>query len=237
MKTVWKILSGLGLSGILGGVYNEYDKRHRYKADGYNRLGYDRNGFDRAGFDKKGYNKAGYNIHGFNKDGYDSEGYREDGFSHEGYNRDGFNRSGYNRQGYKENGKDRSGNEKAYYEKKVAEMQENIRNAYLQMSNSQYAYALRDIRVGIEKGIKAILAHEIGKGYENNRLDSNIRVCSQKKVLNQDFINKLYSAKLHCNDALHDDCKKEYNQVYFCYKVLEELTDELKQRTHLPSGY
>lgn len=242
LKLLGIVVAGLGL--------NELDKRVRYKADGYNRIGFDHDGFDRNGFDKEGFDRHGYNRAGFDRDGYNTEGYNARGYNRYGYNRDGrnergfdrdgydlegYNWSGYDRLGYKRDGIDRSGNTKAYYVQKVSEMEGNSRAAHIQMKAGQFPYALRDIRVGVEKGIKAILAHKVGKGYDDNRLDYNIGVCSRNNVFQQEFIEKLYSAKMHCNDTAHDDYEKTYNQVHFSYKVLEKVIETLKQFTGLPN--
>lgn len=229
---------------------NELDKRVRYRQDGYNRLGFNREGFDANGYDKNGFDRDGYNVNGFDKDGFDRNGFNKSGYDHRGYDRegrdaqgfdidgydiDGFTRLGFDRHEYKKDGTDRSGNNREYYEKVVASITDDGQRAYTQMRGNQFYYALRDIRVGIEKAVNATLAHKLGKGYDKNRLDYNLGICSRYGIFDQDFIDKLYSAKSHCNDTAHNDTEKTYNQVYFCYKVLEEILERLKGKTNLPA--
>ena len=213
MKKAVKIFGGLltGLASALG-IANEVDKHINYGENGFNRLGRDRMGYDRNGHDKSGYNKSEYD-----REEYDCEG---------------FDRKGYDYQGYDRSGNDRSGHSKIYYTRKIQEMRENCDSAHREMKEYHFEYALRDIRVGIEKGVKAALAHTLGKGYENNTLKQNIDICSQKNIFPNDFVEKLKGAKNHCNASAHEDCDKEYNQVYFCYKVLRELTDSLQKKTY-----
>ena len=246
-KTIKNVLSILVGFGSAIGLINEVDKRVRYRDDGFNRLGRDRMGYDREGYDCDGYDKEGYNRAGFNREGYDRSGYNADGFDRNRYNREGrdfrgfdkqgydyegFDRKGYDYQGYDRVGLDRSGHSKDYYMRKTQEMLGNSKSALRQMKDKHFEYALRDIRVGIEKGIKLTLAHKLGKGYENNKLNYNIDICSQNNIFTPDFIGELKSAKNHCNDAAHEDCEKEYGQVFFCYRVLEELIEELQKNTN-----
>lgn len=215
--------------------------RDGYNSSGYNRSGFDREGFDKKGFDQTGFNKSGFDRHGYDKEGYNSSGYNRRGFNREGrdirgfdvqgFDVDGFNRFGYDQFGYDRKGNDISGHSRNYYRTKVSEMQENSQSAHKQMKSGEFAYALRDIRVGLEKGIKAVLAHSYGNGCEGNTLNQNLEICSYKRIFDQEFISKLHEAKNHCNDLAHEDCDKEYNQVHFCYKVLEELTSELIKMT------
>ena len=234
---------GFGLVGAIvtaiGG--KAWADRHIYNDEGYNALGFDRNGYDCNGYDKEGFNAHGFNRYGYDRSGYDAEGYDAEGYNASGYNilgfnrygydrtgrdADGYDRSGYDLHGYNRSGVDRSGNSAAYYEQRISDMIDNQHSSYRQLQDNNFRYALSDIRVGIEHGIKDILAHRLGKGYENKKLDYNIGICERNKLMEQDFIEKIYSAKSHCNLLLHENCARTFEQVYFCYKVLCEVTDE-----------
>ena len=239
------VKAGLGIAGFIatGLGVNELFKRFHYNADGYNRRGFDRDGYDREGYDKDGYNRGGFNKDGFDKDGYDIEGYDIDGydirqfdrngrdrngFDQNGIDAEGYDRKGFDFEGYSRQGQDRGGHDKQYYAQHVELMQENERTAYWQLLSDNYRYALSDIRVGIEQGIEDILLHETGKAYEESSLNEKIKTCEEKRIIKSDFIEKLYSAKRHCNDLLHPNSeRKTFKQVYFCYKVLCETTDTL----------
>lgn len=246
---VGKILAGAGAAAaviVAIIVADKQNKRNHYDQNGYNTQGYDREGFDKDGFNKKGFDRDGYDRSGFNQDGFDKEGYNREGLDRRGFDRSGFNARGFDKsgfnadgydwkgfdsQGYNADGIDRSGNTKKYYAIKIHEMEENSRTAKEQMNLYRFPYALRDIRVGLERGVKAILAHKLGKGYEDNSLNDNLTVCSRNKIFDQDFTEKIHSAKTHCNDTSHEDCEKTHEQVYFCRAVLNELIDELKRVT------
>ena len=228
-----------------------------YNAMGYDRDGYDRDGFNKEGFDSEGYNRLGYDHKGYDRDGYDQEGFDRSGYNREGYSRKGFDRSGYDHtgrdrygldkkgydasgfdregydvQGYNRNGVDRAGKSRSEYIKDVEEITElNLRKAYIQMQNHEFAYALRDIRVGLQKCIEDIIEHTAGTKRKYSTLDENISFCVINKVFTPDYSEKIRSAKQHCNDTLHENCEKEYNQVYFCYKILDEVLIRLQETT------
>ena len=239
---------GLGVGGAIITAFGgkAWVDRHIYGEDGYNGLGYDRDGYNRDGFDQDGYGRDGYNQKGYNRSGFDRLGFDQEGYNCRGYDRDGFNRygydekgfdihgfnrSGYDRLGYNRDGFDKSGNTKSVYASIISQMEANQKKSYTQLNAHEFRYALSDIRVGIETGLKAILAHELGKGYEANNLDRNIGICESHRLFDQDFVEKLYGAKKHCNVLLHEDSTKTVDQVFFCYKVLCEVTDEVRAAT------
>jgi len=223
--------------------------RYGYDREGYDANGYNKQGFNRAGYDKEGFGYDGYNARGFDKYGYDREGYDADGYNRQrldrdgmnifgydvhGFDRDGFDRKGYDKQGYNVNGFDRAERDREAYRRIVSEIKSlDLDKAYEQMKDGNYRYALSDIRVGIETGIKTILGHLRGSEYEENSLAYNIDVCERGEVFDEDFIDKLRSAKCHCNDPLHINVDKEHRQVHFCYKVLEELIEQIETITDI----
>lgn len=229
-------------------------KKHHYDENGYNGYGYDKDGFDKDGFakdgfnkdgfDKNGFAKDGFNKYGFDKDGFDKNGFNDkgidkDGYDKEGYNRAGFNsygvdREGYDKMGYKDGfnrqGIDQSGFSKKDYQNKIKEMQEKLTEAHTQMNQKKFEYALHQIRIGLEIGVKCVICHLKGSKYIKDKLDSNITFCKYEDLLEEDFIEKLYGAKNHCNDMQHDNnIEKTYNQVYFAYKTLEELMNKIQE--------
>lgn len=142
----------------------------------------------------------------------------------------------FDSKGYNIKGLDRSNYSREYYSRIVSEMIGKHDTAYRQMKLDNYNYALHDIRIGIEMGIKASLAHKLGKGYEDNWLRINIKICLEHEIFTKEFIKKIQSAVGHCNDVLHyndpERSVKEYRQVHFCYKVLEELTEQVRNLTY-----
>ena len=101
------------------------------------------------------------------------------------------------------------------------------------MKQGNFEYALRDIRVGIEIGISCILLHKIGSEFEDKSLKQRIETCESHGIFDCYYTKQLLSAKNHCNDTMHGNCDKDYNQVHFCYKTLEEIIDTLQIMTGL----
>ncbi len=257
-KVVGSIIAAASTAAVAVGAKYLCDV-HLYDSDGYNKKGYDKNGFNKEGYDKYGYDQHGFDRNGYDKDGYDFQGYDKEGydsygFDCEGFDRDGFdkthrdregyNKSGYDKEGYDRTGKDRcgyyrsgynsNGFDRGYmspedYTAEVIEIEKSLQEAHVQMKIGKFGYALRDIRIGLEKSVKCIILHWLGEAYIREKLDANITVCKRMNLLSDDFIDKLYSAKNHCNDMQHDNSvEKNYDQVHFAYKVLEELKEEIK---------
>lgn len=246
-KIVIIIIGAALLIGAIAGIIKVrksiYKKNH-FDKDGFNLLGFDKDGFDRNGYNNKGYNRygfdsSGYDKNGFNQYGFDKDGYDRFGFNKKGYNRKGYDRTGYDKYGYNQNGYDKNGYNKNgldksdfsidYYRDVLFEMKKLHSKAYEQMRKCAYGYALHDIRIGLEKGVKCVISHLMGIPNMNSSLDDNITICKRYGLLDREFVEKLYDAKNHCNDAQHDNnIKKEYNQVYFSYKVLEELIEDVQ---------
>jgi hypothetical protein len=228
------------------GAYGKfhYDDGYNWYGHGYDKEGYDQEGYNEFGFNKQGYNRRGYNRQGFNKHGYDIEGYDKSGYDKDGFNRHGRNCEGYDRQGkdssgyfrngYNSNGEDRGGKTFSFYENECQEIQKFLDKAYGQMNKKEFAYALHDIRICLEKEIKCVIYHRKGRDYVKSTLDDNITFCKNENILEREFIEKLYDAKNHCNALQHDtEISKEYNQVYFTYKVCEEFLEIVKNTCDL----
>ena len=256
------VIGALSIGGAAYGL-DSLAKKHIYWK-GYNRLGFDREGYDRDGFDVEGYNKAGFdrmgfdkegydrdgydinglNEHGLGRDGYDPEGYDYLGYGRDGYNRAGFDRAGYNAEGYDRQGFDRSGYNaggtdrgqlgREYYVEAARDIIEKNVEAIKQMHLHNFDYASVKIRKGLEKTIKCILAHKLGLGYENNMLEDNITVCEQHHCLEANEISNIRGAKQHCNDLLHEDPEKTYDQLHFCSMVLKETLESMLYITDIP---
>ena len=213
-----------------------YDK-DGYDSKGYNRDGRDKDGYDKEGYDKSGFNRDGIDKDGFNRLGWDSEGYNRSGRDKDGYDRDGKDSSGYYRSGFNSEGYDRGGKSFDYYSEKCEEIKKLLEKAYNRIKESEFKYALSDIREGLEKGVKCIILHLKGVYYlpQISTLDENITVCKRNGLLDSEFVEKLYDAKNHCNDLQHDNgVKKDIGQVWFSYKVLEELYGEIEKFNKRP---
>jgi len=163
--------------------------------------------------------------------------YGDDGFNSFGYDIYGYDMNGYDRYGYDMNKMDRSSLSFEFYANQYLEMKGLLNKAYQQIKKEEFDYALRDIRIGLEKGIKCVIYHWKGKSYLQDSLDKNITFCKCFNLLAIDFIKKLYNVKNYCNLSQHDtnhdiNAEKEYNQIYSAYGVLEEFMSIVKQFTN-----
>lgn len=165
-------------------------------------------------------------LHKFSKEHHDNK----DVFNYVERDRDGFDRSGkdwlgYYRNGYNDEGIDRGGFDREYYLHKAETIQTLLDEAHRQMKQNEFEYALLNIRKGLERGIRCVITHWAGKIYnDDDNLIELIFICSKRCLFEDDYIDQLHHARKHCNDALHDtETEKEYRQVYFAYKVLEDL--------------
>lgn len=138
----------------------------------------------------------------------------------------------YSNNGYDKHDIDRAGNTRSFYASRYEEIKGLSSQAKKHMDNHELRYALYDICLGLEIGIKSVILHLNGEDRSNKTLGSNIAYCQEYGLLKNDMIEKLYSAKNHCNEVQHDIGKqKEYNQVYFAYKVLEDMSEIIRGYT------
>lgn len=226
----------LGILGVGGAAYgaNELHKRKFFNKDGYNRLGRDRDGRDRDGYDIHGYNREGRDREGYDIHGRDLEGRDREGFDLCGRDREGYDRSGYDVFGYKKDGKDRAGQTREYYQSLVKDIDRLIYEGKKKLDAHEYRYAISNFRPGLENGVKALLEHRVGRSFYDNKngdLFNNINRCRQHRIIDDELSEKLHQARKHCT-ATHDlAIDKEHNQIYFCYKTLQEVLALLIKET------
>ena len=232
--------AGIIAVGLIGGgavlvakKISDNINKNKYDENGYNGRGYDRNGYD-----KDGYNERGYSQYGYDKDGYDEQGYDCMGYNRLGYNRLGYNRIGYNEQGYDRSGYNRFGYDIEGYNKGgfnrdgktfndlvkiIEEADEHLKKANKELDGNRFNYSLMECRQGVEMLVKELVSHYFGRSYCYENLCSSINVCENKGLITSEESTKLHQARRHCNDAVHGNEEKTYNQVFFVCKVLEEL--------------
>lgn len=209
---------------MVGGIVRLF-RKNRYDKDGYNGYGYDRNGRDRDGYDREGFDEEGFDRHGYNRSGWDREGYSHYGFDRKGFNRKGFDHNGYDRFGYSEEGIDRGGASRQDAENTLLEIETLKDKAWDEMKSSNFREALTNIRTGIDHCVMLMLKHKTGRDFDDydSNMQSRIEKCGAYKVLSEEEVDKLQAARKHSN-AIHElYLNKEFNQVYFSIKTLEEL--------------
>lgn len=227
------VLSALGIGGAAYGA-NEIHKHKHFNKDGFNRLGRDRNGRDRDGYDINGYDKEGRDKEGFDIWGRDRDGRDRWGFDLNGRNQEGYDRNGYDILGYNKDGKDRVGQTQEDYQLLIKEIDGLILEGKRKLDTHEYRYAISNFRPGLENGVRALLEHRVGKVSHDNQsgdLYININRCKRNEIIDEEFSQKLHQARLHCT-ATHDlAIDKEHNQIFFCYKTLQELRVLLAKET------
>lgn len=217
-----------------------YDKSG-YNKDGYDKDGYDSSGFDHEGYDRDGYNADGYNRSGLNRSGFDKygydkegfdrfgrdrEGYNRHGFARDGFNRDGIDRQGYDRNGYNSYGVDRANFCSEFYSRQIECLNDRLDQASLQMKNEAHRYALYDARVILEEAIRLLVQHFEGNIAISNSILVNLKICENRHLLEDDFIDKLHAVRKICNINGHEFTAEEqftYDKVYFVIMQVRDL--------------
>lgn len=212
-------LVGVGIKKLIETISNKEKnsfEKHRFDTEGFDSLGRDQRGYDRSGFDKDG-----FDIFGRDRDGYSKSGFARDGFS-----RTGYDRQGYGRDRYSELGIDRAGFSRQFYSEHIEQLQKHLSKAFRQMQSGEYRYALYDARVIMEESIKLIVQHEDGQEEMGDRLIENLKICEQKQLLDNEFIDKLHNARKICNLNGHEfgfDEHLSYKTTYFVIMQVKEL--------------
>lgn len=157
------------------------------------------------------------------KNKYDENGYNGRGYDRSGYNRFGYDIEGYNKRGFNQDGRDRDGKTFNDLVKIIEEADEHLKKANKELDGNRFNYSLMECRQGVEMLVKELVSHYFGKSYCYENLCSSINVCENKGLITSEESTKLHQARIHCNDAVHGNEEKTYNQVFFVCKVLEEL--------------
>lgn len=227
--------AGIIAVGLIGGgavlvakKISDNINKNKYDENGYNGRGYDRNGYDKDGYNERGYSQYGYDKDGYDEQGYDCMGYNRLGYNRIGYNEQGYDRSGYNRfgydiEGYNKRGFNRDGKTFNDLVKIIEEADEHLKKANKELDGNRFNYSLMECRQGVEMLVKELVSHYFGRSYCYENLCSSINVCENKGLITSEESTKLHQARRHCNDAVHGNEEKTYNQVFFVCKVLEEL--------------
>ena len=117
--------------------------------------------------------------------------------------------------------------DKKYYAAKIKKVRYLLDEAYQQMQQGQYRYAIYDAERVMKMAIKTLLRYK-NKGYAMDDLLMNIKICECKKLLgtDKDFINSMYEVYHMCG------CEKQifnkgkytnYRKVHFVIMQLKDL--------------
>lgn len=117
--------------------------------------------------------------------------------------------------------------DKKYYAEDIRKLRYLLDEAYQQMQQGQYRYAVYDADSVMREAVKIILRYENG-GYVMDDLLMNIRICERKKLLgtDKDFISRLYEVYHICECEGQRFNKGKYinhRKVHFVIMQLKDL--------------
>lgn len=212
-------IGGLAAKKISDHVVRDSDGFNKM---GYNRKGYDRDGYDRHGYNNDGYNREGYNRQGYNRAGFDQDGYNKSGFDIDGFDRQGLDENGYDRYGFDKYGfnirgfdcdnKNRSGKTAADIHQTIKEAKRHSQKAKNELEKKAFNYSLVECRQGMELLVREIISHYLRESFLSSDLCKNINTCLRYNLITDDDATKLHQARMHCNDGIHANGSKTYNQ-------------------------
>lgn len=117
--------------------------------------------------------------------------------------------------------------DKKYYAEKIKKLRYLLDEAYQQMQQGQYRYAIYDAKCVMKMAIKILLRYK-NKGYATDDLLMNIKICERKKLLgtDKDFINSMYEVYHMCGCEKQIFNKGKYikqRKVHFVIMQLKDL--------------
>ena len=201
-----------------------YDRKG-YDREGYNKRGYNSDGYDRRGYNREGYNRAGFDRDGYNKEGYDIDGFDRQGFDKDGYDRQGYDQDGFNAQGFDRTKRNRSGKKASDIKRTIKKAEKHSQKVKKELEKKSFSYSLVECRQGMELLTREIISHYLGESFLSSDLCKNINTCVHHNLISEEDAAKLHQARIHCNDGVHANGAKTYNQVYFVNKMLEWLIE------------
>lgn len=117
--------------------------------------------------------------------------------------------------------------DKKYYAENIKELRYLLDEAYQQMQQGQFRYAIYDADSVMRQAIKIMLQYKNG-GYVLDDLLMNMKICERKKVFgaDKDFISRLYEVYHICECDGREFNKGEYlnhRKVHFVIMQLKDL--------------
>ena len=118
-------------------------------------------------------------------------------------------------------------NDKRYYAEDIKKLRYLLDEAYQQMQQGQYRYAIYDANSVMRETIKILLWYK-NRGYAMDDLLMTIKICERKKLLgaDRDFINRLYEVYHICGCERQRFDKGKYindRKVHFVIMQLKDL--------------
>ena len=130
---------------------------------------------------------------------------------------------------YNDSGFDQAGHDKFYYVDHIEHLRHRLDDAYEQLSNGEFRYALFDSRIVMEDALRLIVHHSQGSKEADDRLLINLKICEKEHLLeDKDFVNRLHDVRRICNANGHDINSEEsltHQKVYFVVMQIRDLLD------------
>lgn len=116
---------------------------------------------------------------------------------------------------------------KKYYAEEIKKLRYLLDEAYQQMQQGQFRYAIYDADSVMRQVIKITLQYKNG-GYVLNDLLMNMKICERKKLFgaDKDFISRLYEVYHICECGEQKFNKREelnHRKVYFVIMQIKDL--------------
>lgn len=117
--------------------------------------------------------------------------------------------------------------DKKYYAENIKKLRYLLDEAYQQMQQGQFRYAIYDADSVMRQAIKITLQYK-NEGYALDDLLMNMKICERKKLFgaDKDFINRLYEVYHICECNGREFNKGEYlnhQKVHFVIMQLKDL--------------
>lgn len=214
-KLLLEIISGVVVAaGLSIGIKSLF-----LKSPEHNKEEFDVNGFTKSGYDKNGYNAEGYNKDGYGKDGYNFKGIDRYGYNKNKYNLSGFDRVGYNCE---------------FYQNELERLSKRLNDAYQQMQDGKFRYAIYDSRVILEGTLKLIVHHSRGQENDNSQIVEFLKICEEDDLLgeNIELLDKLHEVRRISNKNGHEYDSDEFltlKKTYFVIMQIRELLSIAKK--------
>lgn len=137
------------------------------------------------------------------------------------------NRACFSRAGYHQFGLDKEEHDRNNYAKNIMKLRYRLDEAYQQLQQGQFRYALYDADIVMRETVKMIVRHEKGDDIFDNLL-TNMKTCEREHLLGEDveFINRLYEVYHICECDGRQFTLGEHithKKVYFVIMQIKDL--------------
>lgn len=129
---------------------------------------------------------------------------------------------------YNQLGLDRAKCDRKYYDKVIKQLRWRLDEAYQQLQQGQFRYAIYDARVVMGEALNLIVQHTNGTDGVGDTILANMKICERKDLFGADreSFDKLYEAHHICNFNMYKFVAEEnmnHNKIYFVIMQIKDL--------------